>query len=129
MALSGPVIYVYLTYYSLFGDLLLYLYYIEKREAVKPSEALELHRPEIRRIVAAHGASNPRVFGSVARGTDTENSDIDFLVDPVKEFSLFDIGGLVADLEKVLGVSVDVAFPAELRDHIFFKVIVEARPV
>jgi uncharacterized protein len=96
---------------------------------LKPSEALELHRPEIRRIVAAHGASNPRVFGSVVRGTDTENSDIDFLVDPVKEFSLFDIGGLVADLEKVLGVPVDLAFPSELRDHIFFKVIVEARPV
>jgi uncharacterized protein len=120
---------VYLNYYSLFGDLLLYLYYIEKREAVKPSEALELHRPEIRRIVAAHGASNPRVFGSVVRGTDTEKSDIDFLVDPVKKFSLFSLAELRIELANLLGFPVDIVFPRQMPDHVFFKVIVEARPV
>jgi uncharacterized protein len=106
----------------------LYLYSNESK-AVKPSEALELHRPEVRRIVAAHGATNARVFGSVARGTDNENSDIDLLVDPLKVFSLFSLADLRLELASLLGFPVDVVFPKQLSDHIFCKVIVEARPV
>lgn len=50
------------------------------RDRLRPSAAPFLHREAIRRIVAAHGASDPRVFGSVMLGTDTEASDLDLLV-------------------------------------------------
>ena len=49
---------------------------------MKPSEALHLHRDAIRRVVERNDACNPRVFGSVVHGKDTEASDIDILVDP-----------------------------------------------
>ena len=49
---------------------------------MKPSLALASNRDAIRRVVAAHRASNPRVFGSVAHGDDTEESDLDILIDP-----------------------------------------------
>jgi predicted nucleotidyltransferase len=59
---------------------------------MKPSIALNQHRIEIRRIVAANRASNARVFGSVVHGTDAEGSDLDILIDPTPETTLFDIG-------------------------------------
>lgn len=96
---------------------------------MNPSQAFETHRPQIREIVARHGATNPRIFGSVVRGTATEASDIDLLVDPLKKFSLFSQAALQRELQELLGCHVDVVFPKELSDHIFFKVIVEARPV
>ena len=52
---------------------------------MKPSEALSLHRADIRRVVASHRAGNARVFGSVLHGQDTQDSDLDILVDPTSE--------------------------------------------
>jgi predicted nucleotidyltransferase len=75
---------------------------------MKPSEALALHRDAVLRILAAAGARNPRVFGSVARGEDTEGNDLDLWIHPAPGFSLFDLGGLVVDLEELLGVPVDI---------------------
>lgn len=75
---------------------------------MKPSEALTLHRDEVLRILAAAGALNPRVFGSVARGEDTEESDLDLWIDPAPGFSLLDLGGLIVELEELLGVPVDI---------------------
>ena len=57
---------------------------------MKPSIALQRHRKAIQQIVARHHARNPRVFGSVLLGEDTEGSDLDILVDPTEETSLFD---------------------------------------
>ncbi len=51
---------------------------------MKPSETLILNREQTLRIVMAHRATNPRVFGSVLRGEYTEQSDIDLLVDPLR---------------------------------------------
>jgi predicted nucleotidyltransferase len=65
----------------------------------------------IRQVVAAHRAGNPRVFGSVAHGEDTENSDLDLLVDPQPKMSLFDPGAIIAELNELLGIQVDVATP------------------
>jgi predicted nucleotidyltransferase len=48
---------------------------------MKPSEALTAHRDELRQLVSRYGLSRPRVFGSVANGTDTDESDLDLLVD------------------------------------------------
>jgi len=49
---------------------------------MKPSEALTAHRAELRQLVSRYGLSRPRVFGSVLSGADTEESDLDLLVDP-----------------------------------------------
>ena len=81
---------------------------------MKPSELLAQHRVAIRRVVAAHRATNPRVFGSVAYGADTEASDLDLLVDPQEQMSLFDLGAIIAELNELLGIRVDVATPAAL---------------
>jgi predicted nucleotidyltransferase len=59
-------------------------------------------------------AANPRVFGPVVHGTDREGSDLDVLVDALPGATLFDLGGLQAELEDLLGVSVDLVTPADL---------------
>ena len=73
------------------------------------NEILKEKREEILRIAERHGAYNVRVFGSVARGDARPDSDVDFLVDVGPNRSFFFPGGLVADLENLLGRHVDVA--------------------
>jgi predicted nucleotidyltransferase len=85
---------------------------------MRPSLALQTHRHAIHEIVQRHHAGNPRLFGSTARGQDHETSDIDLLIDPAPGMTLFDIGGLIDELEKLLGVRVDVVTPAGLPPHI-----------
>ena len=94
---------------------------------MKPSIALEVHRVEIREIVLAHNATNARVFGLVARGEDTEQSDLDILVDPTTTTTLFDLGAISYKLRILLGVPVDVLTPNALPDTIRDKVLLEAR--
>ena len=96
---------------------------------MKPSDALQTHRATIRRVVEAHRASNARVFGSVVHGLDTENSDLDILIDPTPETTLFDIGAIRHELHKLLGVPVDVLTPNALPDKFRSIVLAEARPV
>ena len=93
---------------------------------MKPSAALNAHRQEIREIVHAHHACNARVFGSVAQGQDKEGSDLDILIDPTPETTLFDIGAIRFELKKLLGVAVDVITPNALPDQFRSKVIAEA---
>jgi predicted nucleotidyltransferase len=71
-------------------------------------ELVRERRQEILRIAAKHGAHNVRVFGSVSRGEGGPESDVDFLVDMDLGRTLFDIGGLLMDLQDVLGHEVDV---------------------
>jgi uncharacterized protein len=99
------------------------------RFAMKPSEALEKHRSEIRRLTYSRRATNPRVFGSVARGDDVEGSDLDILVDTVPGATLFDLGGLFEDLRATLGVPVDVVTIRELPPEIREQVLAEAQPI
>ena len=61
---------------------------------MKPSRELEKYREEISSLIAKYGLLNPRVFGSVAKGTDHDDSDLDLLVDTSATTSLFDMGGL-----------------------------------
>ncbi len=96
---------------------------------VKPSEALNQHRADILRIVAANRAANPRVFGSVARGEDEDGSDLDILVDPTSETSLFDIGGIQYELQELLGVPVDVLTPKAISIKFRADVLAQAVPV
>jgi predicted nucleotidyltransferase len=97
---------------------------------MRPSEALERHREEIRRVIESHRIGNAWVFGSVLRGEDTEESDLDLLVAPTPETSLFDIGVIRFELRKLLlGVPVDVATPGALPEKFRETAIAEARPV
>lgn len=96
---------------------------------MKPSIALACHRETIRRVVAAHRARNPRVFGSVIHGQDTDSSDLDILVDPTPETTLFDIGAIRHELLQTLGVPVDVLTPKALPDGFRDEVLGEAVPV
>jgi predicted nucleotidyltransferase len=93
---------------------------------MKPSVALAEHRDEIRRVIALHRASNARVFGSVARGEDTQDSDLDLLIDPTAEMTLFDIGAIRHKLLALLGVSVDVLTPNALPENFRERVLAEA---
>ncbi len=97
--------------------------------SVKPSAALQAHRLAIRRVVEAHRALNARVFGSVLHGSDAEGSDLDLLIDPTPETTLFDIGAICYELEKLLGVPVDVLTPNALPDKFRARVLAEALPV
>jgi predicted nucleotidyltransferase len=96
---------------------------------MKPSLALQAHRAEIRSVVERHRARNARVFGSVLYGQDHEGSDLDILIDPTPETTLFDIGAIRHELLQLLGVQVDVLTPNALPDSFRAKVIAEARPV
>ena len=92
-------------------------------------QLLRQYRADILRLAAKHGAHNVRVFGSVVRGEDTPASDVDFLVTMEPERSLFDMGGLLADLEDLLGRRVDVVTEDGLHSYIRDRVINEAVPV
>lgn len=89
-------------------------------------ELLRTKRDDILRIAAQYGASNVRIFGSVARGEADEQSDIDLLVNMEPGRSLFDLGGLLSDLEDLLGCNVDVVTEDGLRDRIRNRVLNEA---
>lgn len=86
-------------------------------------------RDEILRVAARRGARNIRVFGSVARGESDAHSDIDFLVDMEPDRSLFDLSGLLIDLEAVLEIEVDVVTERGLRPRIRERVLREAVPL
>jgi predicted nucleotidyltransferase len=96
---------------------------------MKPSEALNKNRVQIRQIVASHHGSNARVFGSVAKGEDTNQSDLDILIEPTNETTLFDIGAIRRKLKDLLGVTVDVLTPNSLPDHFREEVIASSVPV
>jgi predicted nucleotidyltransferase len=90
---------------------------------------LQTRRSDILGAAARHGARNVRVFGSVARGDARPDSDIDILVDLEPGRSLFDLGGLLYDLQALLGVDVDVVTEKGLRPRIRAQVIREAIPL
>ena len=91
------------------------------------NDLLQEQRAQILAIAQKHGAYNVRVFGSVARGEATEESDIDFLVD-------YDLGkitpwfpaGLLIDLERLLNRKVDIATVDMLKEHIRDRICREA---
>lgn len=96
---------------------------------MKPSTALSAHATTIRAAAARYRLSNARVFGSVARGTDTEISDLDILVDALPSATLFDLGGFQDELRETLGVAVDVLTPGDLPARIRARVLAEARAI
>lgn len=98
----------------------------EWEKTMRPSEILPKHRETIRQLVLEAGMANSRVFGSVLHGEDQKGSDLDILVDPSPRASLLDMAGLQFELEKALGVKVDVLTPRELHPRFREKVLAEA---
>lgn len=94
---------------------------------VRPSERLRARRDEVLEIIRRSGAKNPRVFGSVARGTDTPDSDIDILVAVAPE-NVWTFVNLSEDLSTLLGVRVDVVSEGGLRPK-HDRVLRDARPL
>lgn len=96
---------------------------------MRPSLVLDRNRELIRRIISSHRTTNPRVFGSVVHGTDTESSDLDLLVDPLPETSLFDLGAIQIELEESLGISIDLLTPGDIPKWFREDVLREAMPM
>ena len=96
---------------------------------MRPSQALQFHRAAIRSVVAAHRACNARVFGSVIHGLDTEGSDLDIIVDPTPETTLMDVAAIQVELQRLLGVSVDVLTPKALPEAFRSAVLAQAQAI
>jgi hypothetical protein len=96
---------------------------------MKPSEALEAHRAELRQLVNSHGLLHPRVFGSVLTGTDDEESDLDLLVDATGTTTLFTLARLQHAARELLGVPVSVVTPGDLPVKFRDRVLEQAEPL
>jgi predicted nucleotidyltransferase len=96
---------------------------------MKPSEALTAHRDELRRLVSRYNVTRPRVFGSVLTGADTEESDLDLLVDPTDSTTLFTLAGLEHAAGELLGVPVSVLTPKFLPVKFREEVLQQAQPL
>ena len=91
---------------------------------MKLQQLLQENREDILALAAKHGAFNVRVFGSVARGEETENSDIDFLINyDINKISSWFPVGLIHDLEDLLGRKVDVVTETGLKERIRDRVL------
>jgi predicted nucleotidyltransferase len=87
------------------------------------------HRRKVRDIIARHGLSHPRVFGSVARGEDTDESDVDLLVDVAPGVGLLGLARCERDLEALLGLSVDLVPADDLKPAVAAAALSESRPL
>jgi hypothetical protein len=94
---------------------------------MRPSEALSLHRSQIREIALHHRVSSVQVFGSALHGDDKADSDLDLLVEPTAQTTLMDIGAIRFELKQLLGMEVDVltpnSLPASFRDQVLREAI------
>lgn len=86
-------------------------------------------RQDILDVADAHGARNVRVFGSVARGTESPTSDIDLLVDMAAERGLIERVALKQDLEDLLGRSIDLVTDRTLSPYLRETILSEAKPL
>ena len=90
---------------------------------------IEQKRDKIKKISALYGVRQLRVFGSVARGTSTPSSDVDFLVELDENRSLLDMGGFLMDLQSLLGCKVDVVTEKSLHWYLKERILKEAKPL
>ena len=90
---------------------------------------LKQKREKVIETAARFGATNVRIFGSVARGEATEASDIDILVTMAPGRSLMDLGGLLVELQELLGTDVDIVTEKGLRPRIREQILKDAVPL
>jgi len=86
-------------------------------------------RAEILRLADQHGCRNVRVFGSVATGESRPDSDVDFLVDLDNGRGLLDLGGLLSDLQQLLGSDVEIVESGCIHPYIRSRILAEAVPL
>jgi predicted nucleotidyltransferase len=96
---------------------------------MRPSQVLAAHRADVLALAHARGATNVRVFGSVARGDDNPSSDVDLLVDFPPGTSLLTVIELELALRNLLGIEVDVGPADALSAGMHERVLAEARPL
>ncbi len=92
-------------------------------------QKIQQKRKEILLVARQHGIVNIRIFGSVARGEDNLQSDIDLLVDLEKGRTLFDLGGALIKLQDLLGRKVDIVTERGLHWYLREKIMEEAKPL
>ncbi|WGE90676.1 nucleotidyltransferase family protein [Actinobacillus genomosp. 1] len=92
-----------------------------------PSKLIQAKHSEIMAVSRQFAVENLRVFGSVAKGLDTENSDLDILVDTTPQTTMFDLCGLQVELEELLGIKVDILTPRSLPEKFRQQVLSEAK--
>lgn len=93
---------------------------------MKVKDLLQQRREEILQLAAKHGAYNVRIFGSVVRGEEREDSDVDFLVEMESDRTLLDRIGFMQDLEDLLGRTVHVATLKGLEAYFRDRILKEA---
>jgi len=94
---------------------------------MKPSVLLTQYRHQVRDIALRHRVASVKVFGSVLHGDDTDGSDLDLLVEPTAQTTMFDIGGIQFEVSELLGIHVDVLTPRALPESFRAQVLAEAR--
>ncbi|HEY6433885.1 MAG TPA: nucleotidyltransferase domain-containing protein [Acetobacteraceae bacterium] len=95
---------------------------------MKPSEALAAHRDELRELVGRHGLARPRVYGSVLSRADTDESDLDLLVEATARTTLFTLVRLERAAQELLGVRVSILTPGFLPEKFRDRVLAQAEP-
>lgn len=97
---------------------------------MKPSDLLNRHRDQVRQIALRHGVVNVKVFGAALHGDHTDSSDLDLLVEPTTQSTMFDIGGIQFEVSELLGIKVDVLTPRALPESFRARVLAEeAKPI
>jgi len=96
---------------------------------MKPSEALAIYRTPLRQLMNRYGFAHPRVFGSVLTRTDTEDSDLDLLVESAPGTTLFMLVGVEDEAQRLTGVRVSVLTPGFLSPKFRDKVLAHAEPL
>jgi uncharacterized protein len=96
---------------------------------MRPSVALANNIEKIRSVIARYPVRDPRIFGSASRGDDLEGSDIDLLIEPTDTTTLLDLARLKLELEKLLGVDVNIATPKALPEDLAKNVAEDLRPL
>ena len=94
---------------------------------MKPSVLLLKHRAQIKEIALRHHVASVSVFGSALHGNDLDDSDLDLLVEPTVETTMFYIGGIQFEVSELLGIKVDVLTPRALPDSFRASVLAEAQ--
>jgi predicted nucleotidyltransferase len=96
---------------------------------MRPSISLENNRSQVREVLQRFGMTNPRVFGSAARGEDTDKSDLDILVDAPPGTSLYDLAAVEVELETILGCKVEILTKGFLASDIAARAEIDLLPI
>lgn len=100
-------------------------------ESLSLRQAISVHRAQVEEVLRRYKATKPRLFGSVARGDATPDSDIDLLVDllPGGPNELLRVAGIAEELSDLLGARVDVVAAPLLRKDVSSSALKDAVPV